>query len=319
MLFYLDSKFTMKIIKGLTILVTALALGSCFDPPEFPNTPHIDLLGVAFREGGGSVNDSLIVTLEFEDGDGDLGLDAAATQFKSGQFSNLIFFQTDGINKPNLIGVHTDLQNIDHINKKNEKVTSSLNVLMIDDPSKGKLVFPRTRKQSGYASLPAYHCQFYEDATKSSSYAIEAGDKAVLDATAVVDTLFTKNNTQKVATHYVIRDTLLFEWNPKHFNIEVDFLVKDPSNPDADASGFVEYNWNKEFCQQNLDGRFPILTDAEGSPLAGTIRYGMPSLGFKKIFTIKTMKLRIKIRDRAFNESNEIVTGEFTLDSIRIP
>lgn len=309
----------MKILKGFTILVITIILGSCFDPPEFPNTPHIDFVGVVFKEGGGSVNDSLIVTLEFEDGDGDLGVDAAHPYFKSAPFNSIDFHQTDESQKT-LTPIGTELLSVDHLNKKNEKVTSLLNVLQIDDPSKGKLVFPRTRKQPGFGSLvPAYHCEYYEDATKSSSFAIEAGDKAVLDATAVVDTLYQRQNTVKVATHYVIRDTLYFQWNKNHFNIDVDFLIKEPSNPEADPDGFVVYNWNRAFCQQDLDGRFPILTDTEGSPLAGTIRYGMPSIGFKKIFTIKTMKLRIRIRDRALNESNTITTGEFTLDSIRIP
>jgi hypothetical protein len=297
-------------------------MGSCFDPPEFPDTPHINFRDIGFKPGGGLVNDSLIVTIEFEDGDGDLGIDGAAPEFKSGSFSNVFLYQTNESDKAHPIELSTDLHAIDHIkviDGKEQRVTTTLNILQIANPTTGKLIFPRTRKQSGYSYLPEYNCEFYEDLARSTTYAIEAKNKAVLDPTAVVDTLYARINATKVATHYVLQDTVYVTRNPNHYNIEVDFLIKDPANPMADGDGFVEYNWNREQCQQNLDGRFPILTDDSGGPLAGTIRYGMISRGFRVTFTIKTLKLRIKIRDRAFNESNEITTGEFTLDSIRIP
>jgi hypothetical protein len=133
----------------------------------------------------------------------------------------------------------------------------------------------------------------------------------VLVRVALVDTLGSRLNGVKVATHYILRDTLYYQINKNHYNFDVDFLVKDPGNPNA-VNGFVEYNWRKEWCQQDLDGRFPILTDKEG-PLEGEIRYAMHSVGLRYIFTIKTLKLRIKIRDRALNESNTIFSKEFTL------
>lgn len=107
-------------------------------------------------------------------------------------------------------------------------------------------------------------------------------------------------------------DTLYFEINPDHYNIEVDFLVKNPIN-----GTFEEFDWTKEFnypnCGISFDGRFPILfKDRPGSPLEGTIKYGMGSLGFKALFSIKTLKLRVLIKDRALNQSNVIETPEFT-------
>lgn len=107
-------------------------------------------------------------------------------------------------------------------------------------------------------------------------------------------------------------DTLYFEINPDHYNIEVDFLVKNPTN-----GTFEEFDWTKEFnypnCGISFDGRFPILfKDRPGSPLEGTIKYGMGSLGFKALFSIKTLKLRVLIKDRALNQSNVIETPEFT-------
>jgi hypothetical protein len=110
----------------------------------------------------------------------------------------------------------------------------------------------------------------------------------------------------------IVKDTLYFQLNPDHNNIEVDFLVKNPNGT------FTEFDWRKEFnfpnCGISFDGRFPILyKDRPGAPLEGRIRYGMGSIGFKVLFGLKTLKLRVQIKDRALNKSNIIETPEFTL------
>jgi hypothetical protein len=312
LLIYFDSKFKMKIIKGLAVLFITLSFGSCFEPPEFSTVPEIDFVDVVFKERNASTrSDSLIVTLKFKDGDGDLGVDASAPKFNDAPFNNLTFFQTNDSDKANLIPVNTVQQTVEHINKAGQRVTENLHLLQIENPAAGRLVFPRTRKQSGYSYLPAYNCQYHEY-FRTAYYAIREDQKGVLDGVAMVDTLYGKLNGATVATHFIIRDTLYFQVNENHYNIDVDFMVKDPSNPEADEKGFVVFNWRKEFCQQDLDGRFPILTDKKG-PLEGEIRYAMFSVGFRNIFTIKTLKLRIKIRDQALNVSNTVFSEEFTL------
>ena len=100
---------------------------------------------------------------------------------------------------------------------------------------------------------------------------------------------------------------MYFTPNQDHYNIEVDFLVKDPSAPD----GFREFDWREEFCT-TLDGRFPVFSD-NNSSIDGTLKYSMTSLGFRALFSIKTLKLRVSIKDRARNRSNVITTPEFTL------
>ncbi len=110
----------------------------------------------------------------------------------------------------------------------------------------------------------------------------------------------------------VVKDTLYFQLNPDYYNITIDFLIKN-----GDGT-FSEFDLTKEFdypfCGGTFDGRFPILfKDKPGAPLEGTIRYGMGSTGFKAFFSIKTLKLRIQIKDRALHKSNIIETPEFTL------
>lgn len=51
-------------------------LASCFDDPEFDDTPKIEFVNIIYKEQAGSPPvDSLILTIDFEDGDGDLGLE----------------------------------------------------------------------------------------------------------------------------------------------------------------------------------------------------------------------------------------------------
>ena len=62
---------------GLLIVVGSAALGSCISPPDFPETPSIEFkeLIVKRQPSNGSIPvDSVIVTVTFKDGDGDLGL-----------------------------------------------------------------------------------------------------------------------------------------------------------------------------------------------------------------------------------------------------
>ncbi|NJN42589.1 MAG: hypothetical protein HC811_10540 [Flammeovirgaceae bacterium] len=55
---------------------------SCFDPPEFPLTPSIEFDDIYFVEvGTASDKDSLVVSIKFKDGDGNLGLDPSEIFF----------------------------------------------------------------------------------------------------------------------------------------------------------------------------------------------------------------------------------------------
>jgi len=55
-------------------------LSSCFSPPEFSDVPKISFNNLVFR-GGGNEGDSLILSFDFQDGDGDLGLRGSENGF----------------------------------------------------------------------------------------------------------------------------------------------------------------------------------------------------------------------------------------------
>ena len=78
----------------------------------------------------------------------------------------------------------------------------------------------------------------------------------------------------------------------------------------------IEFSLKVSFCEISFNQRFPVLSDKEG-PLEGSLEYAMVSSGMKSIFSIKTMKLRFRIRDRRLNDSEWVETPEFTLDKIK--
>jgi len=297
----------MKLIKGLGLLSFLLIFsGSCFEPPEFPVVPQIEFERIEFVDTPDpSEFDSLNLYLNFKDGNGDLGFYETPEDISAPYHNADFYLENNGT-----------LQPLETYAVYNPETKVEYQFLDIPDPTAGKLVVFRTREKPGYGFLPqTYHCSSYEflggppDPTNSSDglrLLIEKEDRAALDPMVqLVDSI--PGADGKTIVLYQIRDTLYYTPNPNHYNIEVDFLVKDPTAP----GGFKEFDWQKEFCT-TFDGRFPVFSDKESS-IDGTLRYSMTSFGFTTLFSIKTLKLRVSIRDRQLNQSNIIETPEFTL------
>jgi hypothetical protein len=128
----------------------------------------------------------------------------------------------------------------------------------------------------------------------------------VFDDTYNIDTVLTARNLPDV---YVLLDTFYYQRNPNYANIDVEFWVKE-------GGEYVLFDWEKEFCTISFNQRFPVLSEKTG-PLEGDLTYAMVTSGIKSLFSIKTMKLVVKIRDRSLHESVPIETPEFTLDKIK--
>ncbi len=305
----------MKLIKGFGLLSFLVILsGSCFDPPEFPNTPQIEFAGIEFLDSPDPSDfDTLNLYLNFKDGDGDLGLSSSNPRYLSDPFHYAFFYQeNDGKVEP----LATTTEHLD-------EVPPGYELLIVPDPDKGKLVVFRTREKPEYSFLPpgttcggSSQMKYYEylggpvgtsnnpgNNTGGRRILILAEDIALLDESVLLVDSFPKSNPK----YYQIRDTLYYTPNPNHNNIEVDFLIKDPTAP----GGFREFDWYEEYCT-TFDGRFTILSDGNNS-VDGSLRYSMQSTGFVLNFSIQTLKLRVKIRDRDLNESNVIETPEFRL------
>lgn len=288
---------TMKIFKDIVILCFfTIIFNACFDPPQFPTTPEIAYKDIWFKDvPGDGTFDSLILFITFKDGDGDLGLETTQTDAPHHPVN---YFLEDGTGS--LIPISTTSRN-----------AGLLPFLNVNENQTGKLVSVRTRQKPAYSFLPPrrqFPCTSYSY-DYDSVYVLEK-DKGIFDAS------YNMVKTLKKPKGFVLVDSLYFEPNPDHYNIEIDFLtLEGVGKPGADAEGYVEYDWRKNFCL-TFDGRFPPLSDKPGA-LEGTLRYGMISSGFNAIFSIKTLKLRVQIKDRGLHLSNVIYTPPFKLEKIR--
>lgn len=109
-----------------------------------------------------------------------------------------------------------------------------------------------------------------------------------------------------------LQDTVYFQFNPRHNNFFVEFMIKRNGN-------FEKFDFRQEFdCSVTYDGRFPLIQKGnKNNPKEGTITYNMQSRFFLAFFDNETLKLRIRILDRAGNYSNFVETPEFTLQGIQ--
>jgi hypothetical protein len=107
-----------------------------------------------------------------------------------------------------------------------------------------------------------------------------------------------------------ILDTVYVEINQNSFNIEVDFFLKRDNV-------YEKFDWRREFGPFScitFDGRYPPLNTAEFErPLAGSLSYTMLSSGFLPLFGNDTLQLRIQIKDRALNISNQVESPDFII------
>lgn len=269
------SRLKMSLIRQITIVgIILVSLTGCFEPPEYPAVPTIEFDRVVFKDcSNPSTADTLVVSIQFTDGDGNLGLDGEDT---APPYNNRWYYRTTPATQCE-IGLKEPCSKFKR---------SSYDPTRLSE----YVTYKMRRTTPGYDTLPAFttpwNCTNYE---------------VVFD-----------NQFRAV-------DTLYFETNARFYNFYLDFYVKQ------NDGSFQKFDWSRQFtyplCVVNgSNGRFPILAkDGDlslGIPLEGTIQYRFPSTALLAVFSIKTLKLRIRIVDRENNTSNEVESPEFTLQQI---
>ncbi|MBM3176688.1 MAG: hypothetical protein FJZ78_01650 [Bacteroidetes bacterium] len=263
--------------RQFTILITTLPwLVGCFEPPEYPVTPQIEFNRVEFVDcSSPSVADTLVVNINFTDGDGNLGIDG---EDYAPPFNNRWYYRTTPASQCEF-GVVEPCSKIKRSSFDESKLSDFVTYKM-------------RRTTPGYDTLPPfktpYNCTNYQ---------------------VVFDALLKPV------------DTVYFQLNKNFFNFFMDIYVKQNDGT------FQKFDWSRQFTYplcvtDGSNGRFPILAKDNNLslriPLEGTIRYRFPSTALLATFSIKTLKLKIKIMDRDLNLSNEIETPEFTLQQVLV-
>jgi hypothetical protein len=265
--------------------LSTLLASSCFDPPQFPIVPEISFEGLRFVDTPDPspfelATDSLVLEVSFKDGNGDLGL-GSNEGVVSGPDKKYYYHDRWYYTKETIANCDDDpLDDVKRCSElRLEELSKYVNYKLKRVPVNGS----DTLK----AFVKPYNCTNWQ---------------VVRDRTGTVV------------------DTVYFQLNPYYNNIFVEFQVKEANTSCGSPPCFSVFDWS-QFLEypncgvQGFDGRFPYLnTESLGpTPLAGVIKYSMPSPFFKTIFGARTMRLRVYIVDRELNKSNEILTPEFTL------
>lgn len=302
----------MKAFKGLVLFCfLASGMSSCFDPPEFELGPKIEFKDIEFKKGAPNTTDAdtLIVYLDFRDGDGDIGFDSQSDFFLNEPYHRINFYFAD-LSQTKVIPVGTIVNKVTFPPAKAGDPPITINVPTITKPfPEGKLVSKRTRENNPeFSFLPIFRNTDLN--CKNFTYTTDLLLVSEL-AKNCIDTSFNITDTITIngLKHYLLKDTLYFSRNPHHYNARVRFYQ-------SSGSGFSEFIWEDNYCGGTLNGRLPILSDQEGAR-EGTIKWAMRSAGIETTFSIKTLKLDIIIEDRALNKDS-VRTREFTLSDIRV-
>jgi hypothetical protein len=279
----------MKVVRSIVLtLICLVAVSSCFDPPEFSDKPKIRIQDIAFINGPPLDDDTIKLTLFFQDGDGNLGLRNEESDYP--YQSHNIFFDKNG---------------------------ELFNAYELEDADTAMRITRKRSKTNRVPGLPDF-----EPPTDCLNYKV---DSVLIDP----DFAFLFDSSYDVTEYdfgngkfFSVKDTLYVEPNPNHFNIDVSIWVKcqcedEGCCPDVDDQGYYEFQFAREpwpVCGEGFNGRFPYIARDNESPTEGTIAYSIKSIGFETDIGLTTsIRIKAKIRDRALNVSNEVISAPFTL------
>jgi len=278
----------MKWLRWLVVVVFCgpLVISSCFNPPEYPDVPEIVFKSVDYIKGGlledgSQAEDSVVLVLNFKDGDGDVGI---GTDELYPPFNDRWYITKSRISPDPTVTPGYDCS---QYNNKCYYIDPRIAEFAKFVDYKDRRATPGYDTLKPYAS--PYNCYNWE--------------------------VVYQDQDNDPTTPSIVLDTLFFVLNDHYNNLFVDFEIKtgDPANP------WVMFDEKKYFtasCGVRIfRGRIPILSEDLGrsTPLEGEIRYAIPSYFYETIFGSNTLRLRVHIEDRALHPSNEVFTREFNL------
>lgn len=271
----------MKPINTLFLFAFLILLAGCFNAPDFNDSPRIEFKDLCFGIAADpQKSDSLVLEIDFEDGDGDLGLNQS---FRNEPYHEYDLFLSDDMS-----------------------IGPAVRTFYPDDTSPGYLVVPANstgkliRAGDPIVGLPPNTCVNFKTLTVN----VRAADRHIFDESYEYTAI--PNETSPI--YYRVMATFYVEPNEKSRNIFVKFYHKE-----TDSSPLEEYNgWCVDF-----DGRFMVLSDKK-SAISGSLKYTMIADDIDWLSTMSTgqWQVRVSVMDRAFHKSNEVSTPLFTLDQI---
>lgn len=272
------------VTSGIILTITFTLLSSCVDDPEFPDTPRIEFKSVFYVEqGNGNPFDSLTFSIDFEDGDGDLG-----------------FSEADNLN-PNF-----SIYKV--FDKNNGQEFQAIRSFTGGTPQEALSLLEEILLESILvASDPVDSLPDYNSTSACFNYAVNP---------SIPIAVVSQNGT--VSTEQVqVNDTVYIQFNERHYNFIVDLFEERNGNFELInwRNRFECETLNGRISDQIKEG----LED--DTPVEGTITNSIvvsAPLNSNFVFGNNRLKLRIFLIDRAGNQSNIVESAPFTLNEIKV-
>jgi hypothetical protein len=288
----------MKAIKGLGLFAgISILISSCFEPPEFSDEPKIGFESITFGETPDpSDPDSLLLVINFKDGDGDLGIDASNPAFNVYPYHVYNFYlandgEISAIPSARLPDTSMVVDVLDFLGNDGLLVTSET----ASDPNYDEDVPPFSGNTDCYYK------------TASTLY-VRVNDVEHIP-------LANRGATVQIgnASYVKVEGIVYRTENENHYNIIVRIFEKTGNGP----NDFQQIYFGPD-CVPDFRGQFPILTkEDENAPLAGILKYSMYSVGIIPILNLKQFWFEIVVKDQALHTTQPLKTKVYTLDELR--
>ncbi len=274
-----------KDIRVLAVILGLSLLWGCYDSPEFDESPEISYENISFVDSEEGA-DSLILSFNFTDGNGDIGLAEGEVFYPFHSTNFVIDSRSEFVYDNNLDVTWVRRGTSSFIEFGQDSLVGPFYLMAIWE----SLGFEQPRQYDGLVVgvfseddfvMPPLRCDTYTFVQDTTNAALQS-------------------------------DTLLISPNDFKDNIVLDFFRK---------RGGVYENITNRFtnspCAEVFRARIPIFDeDNFGRPIVGTINYPLISRGFKTNFINDSIMIEMYIYDRALNQSNVLRTPDFTLPAL---
>ncbi|MEO9802331.1 MAG: hypothetical protein ABJF04_03745 [Reichenbachiella sp.] len=264
----------------LPILVASPAIFfSCQEPDPFPIIPEIQFNNIQFVELLENGNpDSLILSFDFQDGDGDLGVEGDETFPPFHDFN----FVVDNNNRIVTFG--------------QEDVELPFYLFVPDPFQPTRSLFSETDNR------PSFDCGDYD-----TLYINEEKDRYIPPGVSFGD----------IDLEVFQKDTVYIQRNPYKSNIIIKFFRKRGIEEYEEIDWrYLTSQYGCGISFDGRFPVLDFETVSSSGPLEGTIRYSMVSTGFRTVLRKDTFNIRFQIIDRGLHGSNVAETGDITLDQL---
>lgn len=263
----------------VAILILSQALLSCSEPDPFPIEPNISFNRMEYIELVENGNpDSLILYLNFEDGDGDLGIEGDEL-FPPFHDFDIVIDNNDRI-----------------VTFGQEDVDLPLYLFIPNPVNPGKVFFSDTDNR------PDFDCGNYD-----TLYINAEKDTYIPPGVSFSD----------IDLDEFQKDTVYISRNPYKSNIIVKFFRKRANGEYEEIDWrYLTSQYGCGISFDGRFPILDLESAADGSSLEGTIRYAMVSTGFRTVLRKDTFNIQFQIIDRGLHGSNVAETGDITLDQI---